>query len=50
MGKRNKSKRFVQQSIDAVERHDKRIPYHLTYAEAEARKAEKAMETSLGGA
>ncbi|GLI85961.1 MULTISPECIES: hypothetical protein [Rossellomorea] len=35
---RNKSKRFVQQGKNAVSKHDERIPYHLTYAEAEARK------------
>jgi hypothetical protein len=49
LGKRNKSKRFIQQSVDAVEKHDERIPYHTTYAEAEERKAQKAFETSLGG-
>lgn len=38
MGKRNKSKRFVQQGKDAVNHHAKRIPYHMTYAEAEAYK------------
>ncbi|WP_172655622.1 hypothetical protein [Rossellomorea aquimaris] len=35
---RNKSKRFVQQGKIAVTKHDERIPYHLTYAEAEAKK------------
>ncbi|WP_171050840.1 hypothetical protein [Bacillus sp. BHET2] len=35
---RNKSKRFVQQGKIAVSKHDERIPYHLTYAEAEAKK------------
>ncbi|MBS2770513.1 hypothetical protein KFV09_03005 [Anoxybacillus rupiensis] len=49
MGKRNKSKRFIQQSTDAVEKHDERIPYHMTYAEAEERKSKEAIETSLGG-
>jgi hypothetical protein len=49
LGKRNKSKRFIQQSVDAVEKHDERIPYHMTYAEAEERKARQAIETSLGG-
>ncbi|MBB5325104.1 hypothetical protein HNQ34_002203 [Anoxybacillus tepidamans] len=49
MGKRNKSKRFVQQSVDAIEKHDERIPYHMTYAEAEERKAKQAVEMSLGG-
>ncbi|MBE2909776.1 MULTISPECIES: hypothetical protein [Anoxybacillus] len=49
MGKRNKSKRFVQQGADAVYKHDERIPYHMTYEEAEQRKAEKADHTNLGG-
>ncbi|MBU5344157.1 hypothetical protein LI012_05605 [Caldibacillus thermoamylovorans] len=38
MGKNSKSKRFVKQGVDAVTRHSEKIPYHLTYAEAEARK------------
>jgi len=33
MGKRNKSKRFVQQGKNAVTLHDQRIPYHTTYSE-----------------
>ncbi len=49
MGKRNKSKRFVQQGVDAVSKHDDRIPYHTTYAEAEAQKMENVKESSLGG-
>jgi hypothetical protein len=49
LGKRNKSKRFIQQSVDAVEKHDERIPYHMTYAEAEERKAKQAIDFSLGG-
>ncbi|WP_181502817.1 hypothetical protein [Paranoxybacillus vitaminiphilus] len=50
MSKRSKSKRFIQQSVDTVEKHDERIPYHMTYAEAEERKAKQAVESSLGGA
>ncbi|WP_274853529.1 hypothetical protein [Bacillus methanolicus] len=50
MGKRNKSKRFVQQSVDTVTKHDERIPYHMTYAEAEAMKMANVKESSLGGA
>ncbi len=47
---RNKSKRFVQQGKVAVEKHDERIPYHLTYAEAEANKlSSKVEDSSLGG-
>lgn len=49
MGKRNKSKRFVQQGKDTVSKHDERIPYHLTYAEAEAQKMANVHESSLGG-
>ncbi|MBW7650631.1 hypothetical protein [Anoxybacillus sp. ST4] len=49
MGKRNKSKRFIQQGADAVYKHDERIPYHMTYEEAEQRKAEKADHANLGG-
>lgn len=49
MGKRNKSKRFVQQGVDAVSKHDERIPYHTTYAEAEAEKMANVKESSLGG-
>ncbi|MEL3973078.1 hypothetical protein AAEO50_12400 [Rossellomorea oryzaecorticis] len=47
---RNKSRRFVQQGKIAVEKHDERIPYHLTYAEAEANKlSSKVEDSSLGG-
>ncbi|WP_174730798.1 hypothetical protein [Mesobacillus harenae] len=49
MGKRNKSKRFVQYGVDTVSKHDKRIPYHTTYAEAEARKLADMERSSLGG-
>ncbi|MDQ0268773.1 hypothetical protein [Cytobacillus purgationiresistens] len=49
MGKRNKSKRFVQQGADTVSKHDERIPYHSTYAEAEAEKLKNVNESSLGG-
>lgn len=49
MGKRNKSKRFVQQGVDTVSKHDERIPYHMTYAEAEAQKMANVRESSLGG-
>jgi hypothetical protein len=49
LGKRNKSKRFIQQSVNAVEKHAERIPYYMTYAEAEERKARQAVESSLGG-
>lgn len=51
MGKRNKSKRFVQQGVDTVSKHDERIPYHMTYAEAEAEaeQVKNVKESSYGG-
>ncbi|WP_456275058.1 hypothetical protein [Bacillus sp. AK031] len=49
MGRSNKSKRFVQQGKDAVSKHDDRIPYHSTLAEAEAKKLENVEKSSLGG-
>ena len=49
MGKRNKSKRFVQQGSDTVSKHSERFPYHMTYAEAEAAKMRNVQESSLGG-
>ncbi|MBU8877432.1 hypothetical protein BGM26_00330 [Bacillus sp. FJAT-29790] len=49
MGRRNKSKRFVQQGVDSVTKHAERIPYHMTYAEAEAQKMANVKESSLGG-
>ncbi|WP_173719827.1 hypothetical protein [Bacillus massilinigeriensis] len=49
MGKRNKSKRFVQQGVDSVTKHADRIPYHTTYAEAEAQKMANTRDSSLGG-
>ncbi|WP_299092668.1 hypothetical protein [uncultured Metabacillus sp.] len=48
MGNRNKSRRFVQQGKDTVTKHDERFPYHTTLSEAEARNANKAIDT-LGG-
>lgn len=36
MGKRNKSKRFVQYGKDTVVKHSERFPYRMTMAEAEA--------------
>jgi len=49
MGKRNKSKRFVQQGVDTVSKHAERIPYHMTYAEAEAFKMSNEKNSVLGG-
>ena len=50
MGRSNKSKRFVQQGVDSVTKHAERIPYHMTYAEAEAEKLENVKKSSIGGA
>lgn len=36
MGKRNKSKRFFQQSKDTVSKHAEKFPYRMTLADAEA--------------
>ncbi|WP_187292153.1 hypothetical protein [Bacillus sp. 1NLA3E] len=49
MGKRNKSRRFVQQGATTVSQHANRIPYHTTYAEAEAQKMANVHDSSLGG-
>lgn len=49
MGKRNKSKRFVQQGKDVVSKHAERIPYHTTYAEAEASKMSNDHDRTFGG-
>lgn len=38
MGKSSKSKRFVQQGSDAINKHSEKFPYHSTLAEAEQRK------------
>lgn len=49
MGKRNKSKRFVQQGKDTVTKHDERFPYHSTLSESEREKANKNDDSMLGG-
>jgi hypothetical protein len=49
MGRSNKSKRFVQQGKDSVSKHAERIPYHMTYAEAEAYKMANKQDSSFGG-
>ncbi|MDQ0224185.1 hypothetical protein [Metabacillus niabensis] len=49
MGKRNKSKRFFQQSKDTVSKHDERFPYHTTLSEAEERRANQAIGSSQIG-
>ncbi|MEH6971314.1 hypothetical protein [Bacillus sp. JJ675] len=37
MGKRSKSKRFIQQGKDAIKQHAARFPYRSTFEEAEKR-------------
>ncbi|MCM3767550.1 MULTISPECIES: hypothetical protein [Bacillaceae] len=46
---RSRSRRFVQQGTDSVKKHDARIPYRMTYAEAEAQKMANVQNSSLGG-
>ncbi|WP_379969992.1 competence protein [Ectobacillus sp. sgz5001026] len=48
MGKKNKSKRFIQQGCDSVSKHDEQFPYRHTLAEAEA-EAEKMRNQSFSG-
>jgi len=43
------SRRFVQRGVDSVTKHAERIPYHTTYAEAEAQKMRNVKDSSLGG-
>jgi len=38
MGRSSKSKRFVKQGVNVVNKHAEKIPYHMTYLEAEVRK------------
>ena len=49
MGKKNKSKRFIQQGADAVMKHDARFPYRGTLAEAEKREVTLLLEGSKWG-
>lgn len=49
MGKRSKSKRFIQQGKNSVEKHAERFPYRSTLADAENKKIEFMEESSLGG-
>jgi hypothetical protein len=49
MARSNKSRRFVQQGKDSVTKHAERIPYHMTYAEAEAYKMANHHNSSDGG-
>ncbi|MEQ6375459.1 hypothetical protein RZN22_02805 [Bacillaceae bacterium S4-13-58] len=43
-----KSKRFVQQSVDAVKKHDERFPYRERFTDKE-RKREQVDQHTLGG-
>ncbi|KFN04636.1 competence protein [Bacillus clarus] len=45
MGKKNKSKRFIQQGADAVMKHAEKFPYRGTLADAERAKN----NSSFGG-
>jgi len=49
MSKGKGSRRFIQQGVDSVSKHSQRIPYHTTYAEAEAQKMANVKDSSLGG-
>ncbi|WLR42925.1 hypothetical protein LC087_01460 [Bacillus carboniphilus] len=49
MAKSNKSKRFIQQSKDSINKHDERFPYQMTYSDSEERKSEEVDKFSLGG-
>ena len=44
MGKKNKSKRFIQQGADAVMKHDARFPYRGTLAEAEKARSNSSLK------
>ncbi|MBU8609128.1 competence protein [Bacillus pumilus] len=46
MGKRSKSKRFIQQGKDSVSLHDSRFPYRSTLEEASGR---ENMKTDASG-
>ncbi|MEH6944747.1 hypothetical protein [Bacillus sp. JJ722] len=48
MGKRNKSKRFFQQSKDTVSKHSEKFPYRMTLAEAEANKMSSCTSSESG--
>ncbi|MCA1031030.1 hypothetical protein LCL95_08355 [Bacillus timonensis] len=49
MGKSNKSKRFVQQGADSIQKYSERFPYKSTLAQAEEQKLKNVDESSLGG-
>ncbi|WP_078548166.1 competence protein [Litchfieldia alkalitelluris] len=45
----NKSKRFVQQGVDSLQKYSERFPYRSTLAEAEEKKRENVEKSSYGG-
>lgn len=47
MGKRNKSKRFIQQGKDSVSLHDARFPYRSTLEEAQHDTAKDSAERQV---
>lgn len=48
LGKGSKSKRFSQQSADAVKRHAEKFPYRSNFTDAE-RKRDEADNHTVGG-
>jgi hypothetical protein len=48
LGKGSKSKRFSQQSADAVKKHDEKFPYRSNFTDKE-RKQEEADNHTVGG-
>ncbi|MFC4322349.1 hypothetical protein [Litchfieldia salsa] len=49
MGKSNKSKRFVKDGVDSLQKYSERFPYHSTLAEAEEKKKQNVETSSYGG-
>jgi len=49
MGKSSKSKRFVQQGVDSLQKYSERFPYRSTLAEAEEKERNNRNETTHGG-
>lgn len=48
MGKKSKSKRFIQQSTDSLKKHSEMFPYRSTLAERE-RQENGQEQDNLGG-
>ncbi|WP_169750784.1 hypothetical protein [Ornithinibacillus contaminans] len=48
MAKGSKSKRFSQQSADAIKKHDEKFPYRSSFTDAE-RKQDEADNHTVGG-